>query len=191
MSVRMGLLALLAERPQHGYQLKTAFESRTGGAWALNIGQVYTTLQRLERDGLIREVAAEGETRIYDLTPEGAYQATAWWTEPVERQAAPRDELVVKVAFALSAPGVDARLVIQAQREASMQVLRDLTRGLSPSKVSFPTATQQLEHIAAEAAIESHRFAVEAELRWLDHLDDVVLPRLKTLLTSTQNGHAK
>jgi DNA-binding PadR family transcriptional regulator len=61
MSVRFGLLALLAEQPAHGYRLKTAFEQRTGGSWALNIGQVYTTLQRLERDGLARP--AESATR--------------------------------------------------------------------------------------------------------------------------------
>ena len=53
MSIKYGLLALLAEAPTHGYQLKTTFERRTGGSWELNIGQVYTTLQRLERDGLV------------------------------------------------------------------------------------------------------------------------------------------
>ncbi|MCK9904524.1 PadR family transcriptional regulator [Parafrankia colletiae] len=53
MSVRNGLLALLAERPMYGYQLRAEFETRTGSTWPLNIGQVYTTLRRLERDGLV------------------------------------------------------------------------------------------------------------------------------------------
>ena len=47
MAVREGLLALLANGPRHGYQLKTGFESATGGMWPLNVGQVYTTLERL------------------------------------------------------------------------------------------------------------------------------------------------
>ena len=59
MSVRYGLLALLDEAPSHGYHLKTAFERRTGGNWALNIGQVYTTIQRLERDGLVASVGGD------------------------------------------------------------------------------------------------------------------------------------
>ena len=51
MSIRRGLLALLAQEPMYGAQLRTEFESRTGGTWPLNVGQVYTTLSRLERDG--------------------------------------------------------------------------------------------------------------------------------------------
>jgi DNA-binding PadR family transcriptional regulator len=53
MSIRHGLLALLEEGPRYGYQLKSEFESRTGSTWPLNVGQVYTTLGRLERDGLV------------------------------------------------------------------------------------------------------------------------------------------
>ena len=73
MSVRFGLLALLEAGPSHGYQLKADFEARTGGVWTVNVGQVYSTLQRLERDGLItREVHAEIPPRVvYDLTPAG------------------------------------------------------------------------------------------------------------------------
>jgi len=75
LSVKHGLLALLAEAPRHGYQLKTDFERRTGGSWALNIGQVYTTLQRLERDGLVLAEWKASENgrraRYYRLTPAG------------------------------------------------------------------------------------------------------------------------
>jgi DNA-binding PadR family transcriptional regulator len=53
MSVRHALLALLAEGPKYGLQLREEFEARTGEVWPLNAGQVYTTLQRLERDGLV------------------------------------------------------------------------------------------------------------------------------------------
>ena len=53
MSVRHALLALLSEGPKYGLQLRQEFEARTGEVWPLNVGQVYTTLQRLERDGLV------------------------------------------------------------------------------------------------------------------------------------------
>ena len=53
MSVRHALLALLSEGPKYGLQLREEFEARTGEIWPLNVGQVYSTLQRLERDGLV------------------------------------------------------------------------------------------------------------------------------------------
>src|SRR4029078_10095842 len=74
MSVRYGLLALLDEAPSHGYPLKTAFEHRTGGNWALNIVQVYTTIQRLERDGLVESIdgdPADDDRREYRITAAG------------------------------------------------------------------------------------------------------------------------
>ncbi|MEJ7720992.1 MAG: PadR family transcriptional regulator [Ilumatobacteraceae bacterium] len=75
MAVREGLLSLLSDGPRYGYQLKTQFEAATGGIWPLNVGQVYTTLDRLNRDGLVGEhaVAAETETaqKSYELTAAG------------------------------------------------------------------------------------------------------------------------
>src|SRR5829696_1521434 len=85
-SVRFGLLALLDEAPSHGYNLKTAFERRTGGSWALNIGQVYTTIQRLERDGLVESIEptdGEADRREYRITPAGRDQLGSWFENPV------------------------------------------------------------------------------------------------------------
>ena len=99
MSIRHGLLALLSEEPKYGYQLRAEFEERTGSTWPLNVGQVYTTLGRLERDGLVRatESDAEGRQR-YGLTPEGEAEVAAWFGHPVRRDHAPRDELAIKLA---------------------------------------------------------------------------------------------
>ena len=79
MAVREGLLALLNEGPSHGYQLKTAFESATGGTWPLNVGQVYTTLDRLARDGFVTADEVDGQKR-YAITAAGSGGAGAWWT---------------------------------------------------------------------------------------------------------------
>src|SRR4051812_46691476 len=116
MSVRQGLLALLAQQPMYGYQLRQQFEARTGGTWPLNIGQVYTTLNRLQRDGLVTEAGdnADGST-IYELTDAGRAEVARWWSTPVERSSPARDELAIKLALAVTAPGVNVREVVQAQ----------------------------------------------------------------------------
>ena len=74
MSVRHALLALLSEGPKYGLQLRQEFEARTGEVWPLNVGQVYTTLQRLERDGLVEsdDSAEEGPQKGFHITQEGA-----------------------------------------------------------------------------------------------------------------------
>src|SRR5450756_1281340 len=117
MSVRNGLLALLAEQPMHGYQLRQEFERRTGSTWPLNIGQVYTTLHRLVRDGLAEPVPAQGagtgdDVERFRLTRAGAAEVAAWWAQPVQRGVPARDELAIKIALAVTAPMVDVTGVI-------------------------------------------------------------------------------
>jgi DNA-binding PadR family transcriptional regulator len=136
MSIRRGLLALLAQEPMYGAQLRTEFESRTGGTWPLNVGQVYTTLSRLERDGLVEHGelvegagGADGEGRIaYRLTDQGRTEVQRWWADPVDRGNTPRDELVIKLALAVTVPGVDIRRLVQTQRTATLRHLQDLTK---------------------------------------------------------------
>ena len=129
MSVKLGLLALLAEEPMYGARLRAEFEARTGGTWPLNVGQVYTTLARLERDGLVEAVAEDAEGRIaYRLTGAGRAEVAQWWLSPVDRDATPRDELVIKLALAVTVEGVDVPRVVQTQRTATLRHLQSLTR---------------------------------------------------------------
>src|SRR3954447_14681841 len=95
-SVREGLLALLRDNPVHGYVLKTGFESATGGVWPLNVGQVYKTLERLERDGLVASDEQQGQ-RQYRITEDGVAALGAWWETVPEDEPPPRDELMLKV----------------------------------------------------------------------------------------------
>ena len=129
MSVRQGLMALLAQEPMYGARLRAEFEARTGGTWPLNVGQVYTTLSRLERDGLVVASGGDDEGRIeYSLTDSGRAEISQWWLTPVRREASPRDELVIKLALAVTLSGVDVPAVVQAQRTATLKHLRDLTQ---------------------------------------------------------------
>jgi DNA-binding PadR family transcriptional regulator len=165
MSIKYGLLALLERQPMYGYQLRGEFERSTGATWPLNIGQVYTTLSRLHRDGLVEESGQAGEPAeqgkvVYGLTEAGRADLTRWFTTPVTQDDRPRDELAIKVALAVTTPGVDARAVVQGQRTATVRHLQELTR---------LKANAGEDDLAWLLVLDSMIFRAEAEVRWLDH----------------------
>ncbi|GAA0966249.1 PadR family transcriptional regulator [Actinocorallia libanotica] len=165
MSIRHSLLALLSRGPRYGYQLRSEFEAATGSTWPLNIGQVYSTLGRLERDGLVLGGGQDEEGRsVYSLTDKGAAEVRDWFATPLTRTERPRDELAVKLALALTTPGVDVRAVVQAQRTATLRAMRDLTRLKATA-----------EGPAWPLVLESMVFQAEAEIRWLDHCESTLL----------------
>ena len=166
MSVRLGLLALLAEEDMYGAQLRAEFEQRTGSTWPLNIGQVYTTLSRLERDGLVDQAGPDEEGRIaYAITAAGRAEVDGWWLTPVDRSSSPRDELVIKLALSVTAAGVDVPAVVQSQRTATLRHLRDLTA--LKRKRSSDDGTD----LAWLLVLDNLVFSAEAEVRWLDHVE--------------------
>jgi DNA-binding PadR family transcriptional regulator len=163
-SVRFGLLALLDGAPSHGYNLKTAFERRTGGSWALNIGQVYTTIQRLERDGLVESTgAADDDRREYRITPLGRGQLASWFDNPVVPEAPARDELTIKVLLAVAAGDVDVTGLLQRQRRASVEQLQAYTRRKAKADPE--------RDVAFLILLDALIFRTEAEVRWLDACD--------------------
>ena len=167
MSVKHALLALLSEGPRYGYELKAAFEARTGDAWPLNVGQVYTTLSRLERDGLLEAAGQDGDGHaVYRITPAGRDEVRAWFATPVSRETPPRDELAIKLAMAVTVPGVDVRAVVQGQRTSTIRALQDYTR--LKADAAEPAADSDLAWLLV---LESLIFAAEAEVRWLDHCE--------------------
>jgi DNA-binding PadR family transcriptional regulator len=164
MSVKHGVLALLERGPRYGYQLRSEFEEATGGTWPLNIGQVYTTLSRLERDGLVRALPeSDGGQRPYEITDAGRTEIALWFLTPIDSHDRPRDELAIKLALALTTPGVDVRGVVQAQRTASMRSLQEYTR--LKQRADGPG------DLAWRLVLDSQLFRTEAEVRWLDHCE--------------------
>jgi DNA-binding PadR family transcriptional regulator len=166
MTVKFGLLALLADGPKYGYQLRTEFDLRTGGTWPVNVGQIYTTLERLERDDLVAAEGVNADGRaLYALTETGREALRAWFHTPVTETDRPRNELAVKLLMAATTSGVDVGEVVQRQRTETMRLLRDCT---TARRAADPD-------VAAVLLLDSVIFALEGEIRWLDHVETTVL----------------
>ena len=164
MSVRHALLALLSEGPKYGLQLREEFEARTGEVWPLNVGQVYTTLQRLERDGLVDsdDSTDEGPQKGFRITAGGADELAAWLRTPPDLSSPPRDELVMKVLVALRVPGVDVHEVIQVHRRYLVELMQQWTR-LKEDEADFD--------LGLALVVDAELFRLDSVIRWLDAAD--------------------
>jgi DNA-binding PadR family transcriptional regulator len=156
------LLGLLAAEPRYGYELKTVFEEVLGGTWPLNIGQVYTTLTRLEREGLVEcQVVPQDllpDRKVYSLTSRGRTSLARWTNEATEGPVRLRDELFLKVLVASLADPKAAVTLLRRQRQHHLRSLAELTRLLEE-----PTG-----HPSTVLLLEGAALRLEAELRWLD-----------------------
>jgi DNA-binding PadR family transcriptional regulator len=164
-SVRHALLALLSEEPKYGLRLREEFEAGTGEVWPLNIGQVYTTLQRLERDELIEsddDNERDGPQKRFRITAEGKRELALWLRTPPDMSSPPRDELVMKVLVALRVPGTDVSEVIQAHRRYLVELMQQWTR------IKDDDAGRDL---ALGLAVDAELFRLDAVVRWLDAAD--------------------
>jgi DNA-binding PadR family transcriptional regulator len=159
-SVRHSLLALLSAGPMHGYGLKTEFEAATGDVWPLNVGQVYTTLGRLERDGLVTAEADAGGQKVYQITEAGRNELGRWFEMPVPREVIPRQELAIKLVFAMRSGVADVTAVVQRQRVATVRALQEITR--------LKAAAESAGDLAWLLMLDALVFQAEAESRWLD-----------------------
>jgi len=167
MSVRQSLLAILDQGPCYGYQLRAEFDRRTGSTWPLNVGQIYNTLDRLERDGLVDKGDVDEQGHVYwQITDAGSAEVRDWLASPVERGQGTRDELAIKLAVAATLPGVDVGAIIQRQRRASLGQLQGLNRAKYAG--SNPDGPEEL---AWSLVVDSMIFSAEAEVRWLDHTE--------------------
>ena len=161
--MRFPLLALLAQGPAHGYELKQALEQRFGTVLPpLNAGQIYTTLSRLERDGLVDDdaVAQNGRPnkRVYRLTDAGRGGAARVGRE-LDARHAPEGRLLHQAG---ARPGRGDRGPARAdrpnQRGAYLQALRALD----------DVAAQADGDVTAALLVEGAALHLEADLKWLD-----------------------
>ena len=168
----MGVLALLAEGPTHGYQLKAAFEDRTGSIWQVNVGQVYTTLDRLAAEGLVEpdlheEAESSGrDRRRWRITRDGKDALEAWFDEPSVEPVPAREDFLVKVLLGLARSRREALAIVDRQRTELYRLVQADRAGRRSSP-----APGLAEELMAEA-IASRR---EADLRWLDLCEERLL----------------
>jgi DNA-binding PadR family transcriptional regulator len=162
-TVPYALLALLSEGPKHGLRLQNEFEARTGEVWPLNVGQVYTTLQRLERDGLVETDGVESERKKrYRITSTGERELDGWLRTPPELVPPPRDELVIKVLVAMQVSGTDVHEILQVHRRHVVEVMQRYTR--------IKAAAAQ-DDLPLGLVADAELFRLEAIVRWLDAAD--------------------
>lgn len=160
MSVQRALLGFMESTPRHGYDLKRAYDSLFSEMRPLRFGQIYATLSRLERDGLVElaETApGQGpERKTYAITADGVTDLEHWYDEPEPAQSPIDSALFLKVTLALLS-GRDARQIIEAQRELHTSRMRELTKAKDDAD----------EH--ERALLDYALFHLEADLRWMDH----------------------
>jgi DNA-binding PadR family transcriptional regulator len=163
-SVRHALLALLSEGPKYGLQLREEFEAHTGEVWPLNVGQVYTTLQRLERDGLVTAVgddglAEPGPQKAFRITEAGSAELAHWLRVVPDLSTPPRDDLVMKILIAVRVPGIDVHEVIQAHRKYLVQLMQEWTRLKEDDDGA---------DLSFALVVDAELFRLDSVVRWLD-----------------------
>jgi len=162
MSLKFGILGLLAEQSLHAYSVKARFEDLLGGSWEVNIGQVSTTLQRLERDGLVEPAAARGDRgRLpYRLTDEGRKALEAWLAEPESEPQQLREVIYVKLLLASRIAKGSLLGLLARQRRVYLQRLKDLA-----------VLEQKAKSAGRVDLVLLYKGAVlhtEADLKWVD-----------------------
>jgi len=163
-SLKYGVLGLLTGEPLHGYEVKNRFEAMLGGTWEVNIGQIYTTLQRLERDGLVRPAGPRGDRgkQTYELLPEGRRALEQWLAEPDNGPQTLHEDIYVKLLLATRIANGDLQPLLARQKRAYLQRLRDLNR--------LEERARRDGRIDLARLVRGALLHTEADLKWIDEL---------------------
>jgi len=164
LSLKYGVLGLLTEGPLHGYEVKNRFEAMLGGTWEVNIGQIYTTLQRLERDGLVRPAGPRGDRgkQTYELSDEGRHAVEGWLDEAESGPQTLHEDIYVKLLLAVRLANGDLKSLLARQKRAYLQRLRDLNR--------LEERARRDDRIDLARLVRGALLHTEADLKWIDEL---------------------
>lgn len=162
MSLKYGVLGLLAEQPLHGYEVKTRYEALFGGTWELNIGQVYTTLQRLERDGLVDAVGERGDRgkQRYGLTDAGKVVFQQWLQDPEDEPQQLRQDIYLKLLLISRLANGDLENLLTRQRRVYLQRLKDLG--------DLERRARQEGRFDLVLLVQGAILHTEADLKWIE-----------------------
>lgn len=164
MPLHHAVLALLADKPAHGYELKRSFEQAVGDQWGgLNIGHLYQILDRLSRDGLIESERQPQPVKpdrvVHHLTPAGRAELEHWLSEPSARLRGYRDDFFLKLMAAVAAG--DQETLDGVLRRQRAHLLREL-HSLAEARRQAPSAVVELLITAAELHIRADLGVVDA-----------------------------
>jgi DNA-binding PadR family transcriptional regulator len=174
MTIKHALLALLAEGPGHGYELKKRYDEAIGLLWPLQQAQVYNNLRQMEHEGLVQLDVRVVQPNLpdqkrYRLTEAGEQALADWTGQPVHTNRKLKDDFYLKLtvlAAVIKDPEQLADLLWR-QREVNLQYLRDLERTLHEA--------EQADDPVAASLLEGAILHAEADLAWLDRCEERLL----------------
>ena len=173
MSIKYALLGLLADGPLHGYDLKAAYEHELVPEGHLNYGQVYTTLERLTRDGLVtHDVVRQSERpdkKVYELTRQGRKELREWLATPSPLDLDLRNETYVKLMLARRLKGTDPREVLAVEHRACFERLHEVSQARA-------RAEKEGAPLQAVLLLELAVLRLEAFLKWLERCEQFLKP---------------
>ena len=171
MPVKHAILGIIKEGPRHGYELKSIFDERIGNFWNLNYGQIYTTLDRLEKEGFISGTEEEQDSRpdkkVYDISIKGVQELERWLQEPATKPRPLRDELFIKLLFISRENPELALRLIERQTYIYMEQMRELTE----TKYRLTKDGINRENMMTDLLTDAALFHAEADVRWLRHVE--------------------
>ncbi|MCB8815455.1 PadR family transcriptional regulator [Desulfosporosinus shakirovi] len=180
MPVKHAILGILKEAPRHGYELKSIFDARIGNFWNLNYGQIYTTLDRLDKEGLVsgteEEQSFRPDKKVYDISPQGVRELERWLQEPATKPRALRDELFIKLVFISRENPELALQLLERQTQIYMEQMRELTE----TKYRLSKGGINRENMMTDLLTDAALYHAEADVRWLSHVEAKILEYAKT-----------
>lgn len=181
MSVKYAMLGILAEKDLHGYELKSSFDEKVGEFWSLNYGQIYSTLDRLEREDLVthdrRSQDRRPDRKIYSITRKGRKELDEWLSAPVSRVRALRDEFFVKLVFMDKNDPAPVLDLIEKQKALYLTQMNRLTHQKVELKKKKPKPPDAL---TTELLMDAGLFHAEADIRWLTLCESKIKAAIKT-----------
>ncbi|MHB9114907.1 MAG: PadR family transcriptional regulator [Thermoleophilia bacterium] len=177
----------MAQGPQHGYELKTAMETDLISLSPLNFGQVYTTLDRLERDGFVAHHTVEQDERpakkVYEITRAGRDELLAWMGSPSVPDLDLRNATFLKLVLVQSLDseidGPSPGEVLLVERRACFAKLHEVASArveLGRSRVGEGGA------VTSALLLDLAALRLEAFLKWLDRCEAALVAHAATRL---------
>jgi DNA-binding PadR family transcriptional regulator len=187
LSVKYALLGILSEESRHGYEIKRAFDEKMGEFWNLNVGQIYSTLEKLEGEGLIEhsEIAQQDkpDKKVYRITDSGLEDFNDWRTRPIKAEPRTlRDELFVKILFMDPHDPQSVLSLIKNHQSVYLAYMMRLTerkyqqeqqvrKGLTNAKTEQEREKLERDRLLNAVLIDAALFHAEADIRWLRHCE--------------------